>query len=283
MPQLTRYFLFFALFFPTVLQAQQTTDSLSVAIQDTIPAKPPVRPDWNYVKSYWTDTKAVVSRPFHWKGQDWKTVGIVGGVAALSYFVLDKRIQTYSQNHRTPFTNTTSAIVDPLGNGRTLWITSGLVFLHGQVFKNPKTTRVGLLILESQLINGIIGQVLKLSFGRARPYESGVADQWYGPRYPVFTSFPSGHAQTSFALATAIALEFRHVKIVPPIAYTLATLTCLSRINANAHWTSDLIVGAALGHFITKTIIRQHPEDSSKPINTSFYMTPGGMGMVHTF
>ncbi|PMD97104.1 hypothetical protein BWI97_09360 [Siphonobacter sp. BAB-5405] len=245
------------------------TDSLTQAVvlplsEDSARRYEPVKPNWTYVKSYWYDTKAVVTSPFRWKGQDWAKAGTIIGVAALSYAFADGRIQKFSQEHKSHFTNTASEIVDPLGNGRYLWITSGLVFLHGQIFHNDKTTRVGLLILESQLINGVLGQVVKLAAGRKRPWDGARPHEWAGPQYPPFHSFPSGHAQTSFALATVIAEEFKDIKAVPIISYSLATLTCLSRLNANAHWFSDLLVGAAMGHFISKTIVRRHPEHPLK-------------------
>lgn len=242
----------------------------------------PVKPDWPYVKSYWYDTKTVVTRPFHWKAKDWTKAGVVLGVAALSYAFADQRIQRFSQEHKSPFTNTVSEIVDPLGNGRYLWITSGVVFLHGQLFHNEKTTRVGLLILESQLINGVIGQLIKLGAGRRRPWDGATAHEWAGPQYPPFHSFPSGHAQTAFALATVIAEEFKDVKAVPIISYSLATLTCLSRLNANAHWFSDLLVGAAMGHFISKTIVKQHlvrPKTKKPKVELTF----GVQGATLTF
>ncbi|MDJ1467434.1 phosphatase PAP2 family protein [Xanthocytophaga flava] len=224
----------------------------------------PVKLDWNYVKSYWYDTKAVVTRPFSWNEKNITQFALISWVAGASYLLADQKIKNWSQENVTHFTNTASEIVDPLGNGRYLWITSGLVFLHGQVFKNQKSTRVGLLILESQLINGVLGQIVKLSAGRKRPWDGATAHDWAGPQYPPYHSFPSGHAQTAFALATVVAMEFKHIRAVPIIAYSLATLTVVSRINANAHWTSDLIVGAALGHFISKTIVRQHPESGDE-------------------
>lgn len=264
------------------LRANETRRDTSRLSADSVRLYHPVKPDWAYVKSYWYDTKTVVTRPFHWKAKDWTKAGVVLGVAALSYAFADQSIQRYSQEHKSPFTNTLSGIVDPLGNGRYLWITSGVVFLHGQLFHNEKTTRVGLLILESQLINGVIGQVIKLGAGRKRPWDGATAHEWAGPQYPPFHSFPSGHAQTAFALATVIAEEFKDVRAVPIISYSLATLTCLSRLNANAHWFSDLLVGAAMGHFISKTIVRQHlvrPKTKTPKVELTF----GVQGATLTF
>jgi len=42
------------------------------------------------------------------------------------------------------------------------------------------------------------------------------------------------------------------------LAYGLATLTALSRVNDNAHWASDVFVGSAIGYFTAKAIVRRH-------------------------
>ena len=79
-----------------------------------------------------------------------------------------------------------------------------------------------------------------------------------------WTSFPSGHANTVFTVATAIALQYRDIKWVPYVAYGIAGLTGLSRIYDNRHWASDVIIGAALGHFITKTVYRIEENKAKK-------------------
>ncbi|MFL2948615.1 MAG: phosphatase PAP2 family protein [Nitrospinales bacterium] len=45
---------------------------------------------------------------------------------------------------------------------------------------------------------------------------------------------------------------------IKPISYGLATLTGLSRINDEKHWASDVFIGAALGYFTSKTLLRLH-------------------------
>lgn len=244
----------------------------------------PVRPDRHYLRGYWSDAKAVATRPFRWQGRDFARAGTVLGAATASYFFFDKRLQRAAQAHRNGFTNAVSAFADPFGSSRTFWVTPGVLFLHGQVFGNAKTTRVGLLALESQLLSGVVVQVLKFGLGRKRPYESTDPHDWAGPSLHGFHAFPSGHSQAAFALATVVAMEFREARAVPPIAYGVATLTALSRLNANAHWGSDIIVGAALGHFIAKTIVRRHPESGSFPADVAFFINPLGQpGVVWRF
>jgi membrane-associated phospholipid phosphatase len=71
-------------------------------------------------------------------------------------------------------------------------------------------------------------------------------------------SFPSGHTSTAFAIATVVANVYEKTPYIKPISYGLATLTGLSRINDQKHWASDVFIGAALGYFTSKTLLRLH-------------------------
>jgi undecaprenyl-diphosphatase len=84
---------------------------------------------------------------------------------------------------------------------------------------------------------------LKHLVGRKRPYVSDPDPE------PLLTtgldlSFPSGHAATSFAGATLLAL------LVPRFAvafFALAGLIAWSRVYVGVHYPFDIVAGAALG------------------------------------
>lgn len=65
-------------------------------------------------------------------------------------------------------------------------------------------------------------------------------------------SFPSGHATRASAAALAIAYVLVRERLVPrafalPVAVTLAVAAGVSRAYADAHWTTDVVGGWALG------------------------------------
>lgn len=65
-------------------------------------------------------------------------------------------------------------------------------------------------------------------------------------------SFPSGHATRATAAALAIAYVLVRERMVPrslalPLALAIAAATGVSRAYADAHWTTDVIGGWALG------------------------------------
>lgn len=66
-------------------------------------------------------------------------------------------------------------------------------------------------------------------------------------------SFPSGHAMSSFAIATVIGV--RHRWAAPP-AFTLAAIIGLSRISVGVHWPLDVIGGAIIGVLLGVALAR---------------------------
>jgi membrane-associated phospholipid phosphatase len=78
---------------------------------------------------------------------------------------------------------------------------------------------------------------------RARPPEGGSSVEPLVP-IPASDSFPSGHAATAFAAATAVALVYPRLRIP---ALVLAALVALSRVYLGVHYWSDVIVGSLFG------------------------------------
>src|SRR5215831_9680353 len=93
---------------------------------------------------------------------------------------------------------------------------------------------------------GLVSTVVKRWIGRVRPSAAGpFAYEPFSWR-PEYASFPSGHATTAFAALVAIALVFPRLR---PILWLYALLIAASRVMVSAHYTSDVIAGAAFGAF----------------------------------
>ena len=110
-----------------------------------------------------------------------------------------------------------------------------LLFGAGEYFHNEKISVTGETLFESLLFTDAMTGILKLGFGRTRPN---------GGNY----SFPSGHAASAFAIATALETLDGPVAGVP--AYLAATFISISRIDMNEHFLSDVVFGAAMGSAI---------------------------------
>jgi membrane-associated phospholipid phosphatase len=105
--------------------------------------------------------------------------------------------------------------------------------------------RIGFIFIAVGL-PGLIAAIVKRWIGRVRPSALGpFAYEPFSWR-PQYASLPSGHTLTAFAALVAIGALFPRAR---PFLWFYALLIALSRIVVTAHYTSDVIAGAAIGAF----------------------------------
>jgi len=103
-----------------------------------------------------------------------------------------------------------------------------------------------LFIFAAVALSGIAVNVLKIAIGRARPDMLAEADIYgfFPPAFDAdFKSYPSGHANTVFALGLAVGF------LVPRWRWWLLALCvplALTRVFVHAHYLSDIFGGAAV-------------------------------------
>lgn len=182
-----------------------------------------------------------------------------GTSLGLVVFNQDQELMDFVQDNKTVMTEKVTSVGNLLGREAIIPIVAGSYFL-GVVLKDGKLKQVGLLSVAAGLAAQIVTEGFKVGFSRKRP----VADA--GP-YAFWEkgnkSFFSGHTVGAFSLATVIAETYKDNKIVPYVAYGLATLTAYSRMHDRKHWATDVLAGAIMGHLITKATIRLINSDSS--------------------
>jgi len=108
-----------------------------------------------------------------------------------------------------------------------------------------------LFVFATLALSGLLGDGLKILFGRTRPklfFADGIHGFTWGAMHADHWSFPSGHAITIVALATALGLIEK--RTIPPLIM-VAIPVVASRVVLNAHYLSDVIFGAFLGILIT--------------------------------
>jgi len=227
---------------------------------------------------YWFDFLKVpyklVTSPLDWDLGDWGKVALVGAGAA-GIMLLDADLKDFAQDNMRG--STTDSIADwtrPFGDSKILFPAMAGGYLVGAVSGSKRLTAASLLGLQSLTIAAGITEGIKLLAGRSRPNTTG--DQWdfQGPGGSQ-KSFVSGHATHAFAVATVFALEYRESYVVPPLAYSLATLAAYSRVNDHKHWVSDVVLGAGIGFLVGVLTHRLSPFRPGNNPNVSILPMPG--------
>jgi len=108
-------------------------------------------------------------------------------------------------------------------------------------------------LLTAFLLSALLAQVLKEFFRMPRPWEVFNHGEQYG--YFIkditrrgFSSFPSGHSTSVFALATMLAI-FEKNKIMNVFYVLTAVAVGYSRIYLGQHFLTDVLMGSFLGVF----------------------------------
>jgi len=249
------------MFLSTRSYSQDTVVTTTTVLQDS--AIKPVddhpyyyRINGFYLESIWDDFKHTVAAPAHWQGRDWAKFAAITGTGVVLLTTADKPIKHMMERNQTSTFKSITNVFEPLGNQYGPAFVTGMYFV-GLISGNRRIEHASLSIARSLLISTAIYTVSKSLIPRQRPVRT---DNQYDFRLPfnkkvkTYTSFPSGHSNTIFSIATAAALEFKEAKWVPYVAYTIATLTAVSRVYQDRHWSSDILIGASMGHFITKKV-----------------------------
>jgi diacylglycerol kinase family enzyme/membrane-associated phospholipid phosphatase len=144
-------------------------------------------------------------------------------------------------------------------NHSVLWFVIAAVLASRKGVTRRAAVRGVMAIGGASLITNAIAKPI---MPRRRPAADALPDFRTLPNPPTSSSFPSGHAASAAAFATAVAMESPLAgAVIAPVAATVA----YSRMHTGAHWTSDVIVGAALGTGIAVATRRWWPVRKSAP------------------
>ena len=259
----------------------------------------------SYLKSYWNSGLTVLAQPIHYDWKDWTAFAGVAAVTTLA-FVYDDEIYnfidgTFADNRW----NTVSKCTDVFGEEYFILPSVALTYAISAINKDCRLRNMSLAALQSFVYAEVASAGLKVLTCRMRPLEvngqwstvngqqstvnsqqSTVNSQtWLGP-FKSFesTSFPSGHAMRSFALAATVAGFYPEKKWVGIVSYSLATVTSVGRVISKEHWASDVIVGAAIGYFIGRGVVKFNEKIGNissveiQPIATNY-----GVGILVNF
>ncbi|MDD3534633.1 MAG: phosphatase PAP2 family protein [Candidatus Cloacimonetes bacterium] len=219
---------------------------------------------WEYLKSYPESVCEGVQAPCSWERGDYLVLaGILGGGTLL--YIYDEAIRDFVQEQRTDTSDKYSLVLKQFGEGKYVLPAIGASILGGYVADSPKTMDTGLLCLKSFVLAQGSIQVLKLASQRRRP-SAGMNNHFWaeGGFNRKHDSFPSGHTGIVWSIAPILAAQYPQQKWLAPTAYGIATLTSMSRIYDNRHWSSDVFAGAVIAYFSAQLSLKSTPRLSAQ-------------------
>jgi membrane-associated phospholipid phosphatase len=138
-------------------------------------------------------------------------------------------------------------------------------YLFGRVESERRTQHLGMDEIEAALISEAVVEVSKEIIRRPRPSQTG------GLLASGF-SMPSGHATMTFAAATVLQQHLGYKAAIP--TYIFATYVAMSRLHDNVHYASDVVMGAATGIIIGRSVTWH-----GRNFYGQLMPTPGGVGV----
>lgn len=161
---------------------------------------------------------------------------------------------------------------DAYGNAAQYGGLQAALYLTGLGLKRDGLREFGALAFHSAVLSGALTGALKLAVGTRRPDGSG------GGRFD--SSFPSGHAAGSAALAGTVHGRYGTLRALP--FHLAAAYTGVSRVVENHHRPSEVAAGWGLGYAAGWAVARAWNEDQAvRRLSLGPWTSPaGGTGLA---
>ncbi len=233
-----------------------------VLLSGKISAQISALPDRDYLRSFYLDSKHIVTSPSQWDGDDIALGIFLGGSGIISY-TLDREANDWSQRMRSSSSETFFRFIEPFGNGLYVVPATICIYSVAVLSDNLRLKNFALTSLKTYFITGGVVQAVKLLTGRPRPYQLNDETLWF--RGFDYRSFPSGHTATAFSIARVVD-HFSKNYWVDALAYSMAAMVGFSRMHDNRHWFSDVFFGACIGLFISDTIVKSESKREEQKV-----------------
>jgi len=195
----------------------------------------------------------------NWNKNQIISLGLVLGISSiLSIFYLDQPLTRWFHESFNGSLDPIAKVITWFGLGDTYFFISVCGYLFARLFSRTLThlswaQRVAQtrdrfsLMFFCFLISGLLLLLLKSIFGRARPY---ISPDFMPINFNPFTldwdfqSYPSGHTQVGFTLATFLSIIYpKGTKYF----FLFAIIVGLSRVVLEKHYLGDVLAGAYIG------------------------------------
>ncbi len=171
---------------------------------------------------------------------------LVAILALISFIFFDQRVVEYFYSIKGGEVYQFFRYVTKLGQSEYLLIPAIFIFLYFRKKNRTLSLKAG-FIFSSIALSGVIVNIIKPTIGRVRPniyFEKGESGFNFFTISHDFTSFPSGHSATAFALSVTLALLYKQYKY---LLIFIACMVAISRVVIIRHYPSDILIGSLIG------------------------------------
>lgn len=194
------------------------------------------------------DQKRIYLAPFKRHNWKWDAIVLVGTGAFLA---ADKRIEAQVPNsHLQTYQDISNIAIGGLA------ASLGGIWLYGVKTEHQHARETGELELETLVNAFLVYTPMQFIFGRQRPGAGNGRGDFF-QNHMINTSFPSGHAMFTWAMASTLADEYPK-PWARVLSYGAAFTVTFARFMAHDHWSSDMFLGTALGLGIAENTFHSH-------------------------
>jgi membrane-associated phospholipid phosphatase len=182
-----------------------------------------------------------------------KTGLVLGGLTAATFALINNDKWLLSEIRKNPSKGKDSFFDMANNAGDGLFVLAGTGILYSLGRKSEE--ELAAKIVEGLAVGGLIGFTAKTVIGRQRPSVTDDPLQFWHISFGDM-SFPSGHTMVAFTWATLIPEQYGRWWYLA--TYPAAACVGAARMYKDAHWPSDILVGAALGIFTGAVVSDVH-------------------------
>jgi hypothetical protein len=174
---------------------------------------------------------------------------------------------TYADAGKMVPKNISSGIYN-LGNGFNMILIGGGLLTYGLLKNDYRATQTASEIGEGLIASGVFVQAVKRITGRESPFiaekTGSKSGDWnpfpsfnaYAKNTPYYDALPSGHLTTMMVTFVIVSENYKEVKWIKPLGYTLMAATCFEMAQSKVHWYSDYPLAIFMGYIVGKNIVK---------------------------
>ena len=209
------------------------------------------------------DQKAIWTSPLHLKPQD--AIWLLPLAAVTGTMIGSDQHTMNDLIHINPTISTTSPHVSNASVGA-LGALPASMYLWSLTHHAPQAHETGLLSGEALVDSLAVSEAIQLVTLRDRPNVNNAKGNFFSSS-PLDGSFPSNHATAAWAMAAVVGDEYPGW-LTRTAVYGLATTVSVSRVLAEQHFPSDVLVGSVAGWLIGHYVYHAHHNYALNPFDT---------------